>query len=603
MIFGYISKKEYSRLENYLEECDPKGTTFRYRCGEKKAYFFRGDTDSSLSPIFYDSNSLMLCEGIPIRGSPENGYELVDIIDDEDLRKGFHNIVDEIVSNVSVIFFKNGNNPKLYLSSNRAAAGRIYYRWIDKGIAFSSSFSVLLHFGPSRINYEAIYSILKYGSAPPPLTLSKDVYVVPPSHYVKVNVLLERNLFHHPYFRFCFSQERSFNLNRLDKTLNAISEILSQMNGCLLLSGGVDSSLLAHKLGERSSGMRSYFLAFGKNDPELTFARETSTSSDCQLNVVYMDESRLCETVDEIASSYDHPSNDISVIPTYYLMRSIANAGEKIIVEGTGGDGCFGFETIASDKVWIFMYSLPKIFKRFISSIYSYLGIWKKESLLEKMFRTIAKCYEIDANLGPLILSPPNDVFFSNSDYNETLGRLFTSLVNNLINPCSSEQIFKQKATVTSIIFGGGARATAKTHLRNKFPKVHTIYPFLWKDILEEQGRISWSAKVNNGIVKWPLKKLLEPYMPHHFIYRKKYARGFDPDLESYIKNQRVYSLLKETLINPKIVGTLINKNRFVKLVERLPITERYSFSLCSRLWGLLFIDLWASKNRKLILR
>jgi len=42
MIFGYISKREYPPLEDYLEECDPKGIAFRYRCGAKKAFFFRG---------------------------------------------------------------------------------------------------------------------------------------------------------------------------------------------------------------------------------------------------------------------------------------------------------------------------------------------------------------------------------------------------------------------------------------------------------------------------------------------------------------------------------------------------------------------------------
>jgi len=123
MIFGYISKKEYPRLENYLEECDPKGTAFRYKCGEREAFFFRGNMDLSLCPVYYDSNSLILCEGIPIRGSLDNGYEPVDVINDEDVKKGFSNFVDEIVSNVSMIFFKSGNNPKLHLSSNRAAAG------------------------------------------------------------------------------------------------------------------------------------------------------------------------------------------------------------------------------------------------------------------------------------------------------------------------------------------------------------------------------------------------------------------------------------------------------------------------------------------------
>ena len=596
MMFGYISRREYPRLENYLEKCDPKGITFRYWCGAKKAFFFRGSVATENAGAFYhDSNCLMLCEGIPIRGSPDSKYELVDRISEEDIKKGFHNFINEIVSNVSVIFFKKGNDPKLYLSSNRAASNRIYYQYTNEGIAFSSSFSVLLHFAPFRLNYEAIYSILKYGWAPPPLTLSKDVYVVPPSHYVTVD-LSGNEICHHNYFRFCFSEERGFHLDKLDHILDATSEILSQMDGCLLLSGGVDSTLLAHKMSDRSNrNIRSYFGAFGENDPELPFAKEASKSSNSQLDVTYMDESRLGKIIDEIATSYDHPFKDGSVIPTYYLMKHIADEGEKIVIDGTGGDGCFGFKAIALAKPWMFAYGLPKVVKKLACSIYSHSGIWKKESFLEKPFRTIAKCCEVDCALGPPVGSPPNDVFLSNCEYDESIGRLSMNLINNLISPCSSRQIFKQRITVADIIFICGGRAGPKTDLRNKFPQVYTLYPYLWKDILEEQGRISWSAKINNGTVKWPLKRLLEPYMPHYFIYRKK--SGFTPDLESYMKNQKVYSLIKETFMNPNIVDRFTNKNRFIKLVENLPIMERYSAPLRSLLWGLLFVQLWMNKH------
>jgi len=403
-------------------------------------------------------------------------------------------------------------------------------------------------------------------------------------------------IFQYPYFRFSFLEEHGFDLDRLSDILDACSETLSRMNCCLLLSGGVDSTLLAHKMGERSNqNTRSYFLAFGKNDPELVFAKEASESSGSELDVIYMDENRLYEIIDEIATSYDHPFGDGSVIPTYFLMKHIINEGEKIIVDGTGGDGCFGFETIASEIFWELMYSLPTAFKKLTSSMYSHSGLWKRASIVEKIFRTIVKCLEIDVNLGSLVGSPPNDVFSSNFEYDETIGRLSTTLINKLIGPCSSGQIFKQRATVADIIFTCGGWAAAKTDLRNKFPEVHTLYPFLWKDVLEEQGKISWSAKVNNGIVKWPLKKLLEPYMPHYFIYRKK--SGFTPDLESYMKNQKVYSLLRETFINQNTIDKFINKKKFIQLIENLQNMEHYSIPLRSLLWSLLFVELWISKH------
>jgi asparagine synthase (glutamine-hydrolysing) len=592
MLFGYISKRNHPNLENYLEEYDSTGFSFRYNCGAKKAFFFKS---GGASPFYHDTDCLLLCEGILVRGSPDTKYELVHEINDEDIEKGFYKFIDEIVSNVSVIFFKKGNNPKLYLSSNRAATNRIYFRQTNEGIFFSSSFSLLIQLLPFKINHEAIYSILKYGYAPPPLTLSKDICIIPPSHYVIVDIAKNEILYYN-FFKFCFSEEHGFNLKKLDKTLDAISEMLSGMDSCLLLSGGVDSTLLAHKMRNWSNGnLRSYFLAFGKKDPELPFAEEASKSSNSKLDITYMDKSRLVEIIDEIASFYDHPFKDASVIPTYFLMKHIVDKGEKIVIDGTGADGCFGFETIALEKLWMFMYILPKIVKRQISSIYSYSGIWKREGLLEKLFRTITKCRDIDGSIGNLISSPPNDVFFSNFKYDENINELLLSLVQNLISPYFNKDPFKQRSTVADIIFVCGASAGVKTDLRNKFPQVCTLYPYLWKDILEEQGKILWSAKIKNGIVKWPLKKLLEPYVPHSFIYRKK--SGFTPDIESFLKNQKVYNLTKKTFMNSNVINSLVDKRKLNQLVEDLPIIENYSIPLRSLLWGLLFIELWVAKH------
>jgi len=597
MIFGYVSKKEYSSIENYLEEYDPKGTTFRYKSGGKKAFFFRGYSDFNLCPVYQDSTSLFLCDGIPIRGSLGNGYELVEIIDDKDLRKGFHNFIDEIVSNVSTVLFKNGNHPKLYLSSDRAGPGRIYYRYINGGIAFSSSLSVLLHFAPSRINYEAIYSILKYDSAPPPLTLSKDVYVVPQSHYVTVD-LLEMRLLCRSYFRFRFSMEHGFNLKRLDALLDAVCETLGQINGCILLSGGVDSTLLAHKMHDQSNAnIRSYFLALGRNDPELTFAREASESTNSQNTTFLMDNSRLVETLYETVNSHDDVFKDICTIPTYYLMKRIVSEGEKIVIDGCGADTCFGSKTIASEKFWTIASSFPRLAKKLLSTIYSQSGIWTKEGSLERILRVIAQSSEIDVILGPLVNPPPNSVLLSNHGYDKAIGRCFTNLVDKLTIPRADGQLFKERTTVATII---AFSCPKKTHLRNKFPATYTLYPYLWKDLLEEQGKIPWSVKFNKGVVKWPLKKLLESYMPHDFVHRKQ--RAFDPDFESYLKDDGIYNSVKEICTNPKAVDPLISKSRLIKLVERLPTIERFSFSLCNLFWGILFVELWTSKHRDLLI-
>jgi len=494
---------------------------------------------------------------------------------------------------VSIIFFKK-EDLRLYLASSRTNTNRIYYRYIDGGLMFSSSFSILSHLGLSRINYEAIYSILKYGCIPPPLSPFKQIYVVPPSHYIVFN---SSTMLESQYFKFSFTEDHGANLDTLNNILNATSQVLCQLDCSLLLSGGVDSTLLAHKIHERSTNtIRTYFLALEKGDPEIVYAEEAAKSINAHLDIVFMDESKLSEIIYEIAGSYDYPFNDFSTIPTYFLFRHVVNKGERIIVDGSGADGCFGFGTIGPDKIpYIVAHSLPIFMKKVVHLIYSRSSLWKRGGVLENAFRTIAKYNEVnDVNLGPLIMVPSNNIFPLLQKYNERLGKLIVNLIDTLIEPSSVPNTFEERATVADIIFFAAAKMAEKTHLREKFPNVYTLYPLLWRDILWEQGKISWVAKINNGIVKWPLKKLLESYMPHSFIYRKKATPT--PNFESYVKNEKTYQLLKDALKTRNILSNLFDKDKLDMFIEKILNINDYSLPLCHLLWGIIFTSLWLQK-------
>jgi asparagine synthase (glutamine-hydrolysing) len=595
MIFGYISKEEPTWIESYIKEKYPNGVEIACQYKEGRAWFFTNNTQFDFCQYYEDESRVLLFEGIPIIGSYNTGYKIIDAIRKSDIDNGFLNLIKEIASNVSVIFFEKESR-RLYLASDRANVNRIYYEYVDGTLIFSSSFSILSRLNLPKINYVAIYSILKFGCIPPPISLFEQIYVVPPAHFIIFN--FSKLEFEYPYFKFSFSGEHGTDLDTLNTILNATSQVLGQLDGALLLSGGVDSTLLAHKIHERSTNtIRAYFLALDKNDPERVYAEEAAKSVNAQFNTVFMNEDKLPEIIYEIAESYDYPFNDFSTIPTYFLFKEVVNKGEKIIIDGTGADGCFGFGAIGPDKApYIIAHSLPFFIKKITHILYSRTELWKKESTLETALRTIAKYYEVnDVNLGPLIMVPSNNIFPYMPKYNESLEKLIVNLIDSLIQS-SSSKTFEERATVADLIFSAAAKMAEKTHLREKFPNVYTVYPFLWRDILEEQGKISWSAKINNGIIKWPLKKLLEPYMLKSFIYRKKAAPT--PNFEKYIKTRKVYQLFQENLLknHNNIFNNIFNGNLLSMFINDLLDIYDYSLSLCHFLWGMIFITLWFQK-------
>jgi asparagine synthase (glutamine-hydrolysing) len=115
--------------------------------------------------------------------------------------------------------------------------------------------------------------------------------------------------------------------------------------------------------------------------------------------------------------------------------------------------------------------------------------------------------------------------------------------------------------------------------------------------VLVEQGKLPWNAKVRDGVIKWPLKRLLEEYMPADFIYRQK--SGFVPPFVRW---------LTDPDFNDKVRGILLSRNTVVSellpagLMEELLIDARAGVRLRSPilnlLWGALFTESWIQEHK-----
>ena len=307
------------------------------------------------------------------------------------------------------------------------------------------------------------------------------------------------------------------------------------------------------------------------------------------------------DTILEIADSYPHPFNDYSTIATYYLMKCASNyENESIIFDGNGGDDCFGlgFWLPSLAKRQNFLYSLPASIRAAAFNISSRWSLLEKNTgIVRRLIRAISDFNEQEIYQINLVLCPWTDVFEANTRaYDIEMGNLAANSITDLLKPLPHNESYYAKATVAWMRHVTCGMWCAKTYGIKTLPALQPVYPYLWKDMLEEQGKLSWSAKINHGIVKWPLKKLLENYMPHDFIYREK--SGFTPPLESWFANKKLYELLYDTLLSQHTVTEgIINKEKLRQLIEQLPNTRQWPMYLGSFLWGSLFTELWVKKN------
>ena len=98
--------------------------------------------------------------------------------------------------------------------------------------------------------------------------------------------------------------------------------------------------------------------------------------------------------------------------------------------------------------------------------------------------------------------------------------------------------------------------------------------------------------KSHDGIVKWPLKKLLEEYMPHDFIYREK--SGFVPPFVRWIAQKNLNDKARDILLSEHAtIRSIIPSKTLESLLSDALHGQKLRFPVLNFLWGALFTEMW----------
>jgi asparagine synthase (glutamine-hydrolysing) len=525
-------------------------------------------------------------------------------------RKGA--IFEDIVSEYRLIVLDQSDpgRPDLYLLSNRAGNGRMYYHRLGSGILFSSDIRFLLRIVPYEDNDLAMYAMLKYGAIPEPLTISKNVDAVPAGYCLKYDVSSNKaDTF--TYFRFEFQNDRmTWPESRLDESIQPAKNVLmksakflQKRNPAILISGGIDSSLYASYMSEFSDhSLRGIHCTFGDTDPELEFARALAKAINAELYLGKMETGEALTILEDAVRLTGHPFSDFSSLPIVFILQYMKDhvPDSNILIEGNGGDDCFGFSDLSTQSKMRIKQFFPKTAKDLISMSFKNAKSWKwesKEGYLSKLL-SLADAYERNPLNYFLVLTPIN---FLNLDVSSALDQELSDSMDRVFGSYCREHeelSYQAKITIRQLMHVNSRRWAAKAYSVGESLGIRIIYPYIWSDVLNVQGQIPWQAKINRGVVKWPLKRLLEEYMPSHFIYRKK--SGFVPPFAHWLKSKDFNDAVRETLVSSQGVFDRILPTRiFEELLDDALKGESLRHSILNFLWGAIFTEMWVGKYKR----
>ena len=238
---------------------------------------------------------------------------------------------------------------KLILARDRLGIKPLYYSIKNDRIIFSSEIkSILKSKDISRkLNYNAIDDFLRLRYIPGEQTMFKEIKLLPPATFL---VYKSGNVTTNEFWKLDFSNDRiidKFNENDIveefqDLLMKSIKyRMQSDVPLGVYLSGGLDSSVIAHLVSKNSSEQTKLFShGYDGVTDELRFARITANYVSGNHEEVMIKEEHF-DNLKHIIYHLETPIANSDIIG-FDLLARIACPSVKVILAGEGSDELFG---------------------------------------------------------------------------------------------------------------------------------------------------------------------------------------------------------------------------------------------------------------------
>jgi len=477
---------------------------------------------------------------------------------------------------------------RLVLARDRFGIKPLYYRETGGELAFASELRALPR---GDIDLDALEAFLAFNSIPAPLTIFREARKLPPGHLLlweEGAVRLER--FARPEPLPERDDEQAELVEELRSRLrdSVRAHLVSDVPVGVLLSGGVDSALLAALAAEESSEpLRTFSIGFEERTfDELADARRVAERYGTRhRELVLRPDAALL--LPALADAFDEPFADSSALPTY-LVSGLAAAEVKVALSGEGGDELFGgYYTYAADLLAERFGGLARVVRPAVERLPS--------SSARASFDYRAKRFVRAAHLPPLERHHGWKEIFSPDLRAELTGRRSSFDPVDLLRARYAETAgANELARLQDVDLGLYLvdDLLVKTDRASMAHSLEARVPYLDTVVTNLALALPTRHKVRGLSKKVLLRKAAEPLLPREIVHGKK--RGFSipaaawlrGDLEPFARETlSAETLRRQGFFQPKVVQRLLDHH----------VAGREDLS--RQLWGLLAFTLWHERH------
>ena len=507
----------------------------------------------------------------------------------------------------------------LTLARDRIGEKPLYFGWQGIGRArtllFGSELKALRAHPAfdAEIDRAALSSMLRHSTVPAPRSIYRSTHKLPPGCLVELRpgggeaapvrywsvVDLAGAGARHPV-----SSTADEAVDELERLLrqSLSGQMMADVPLGAFLSGGVDSSTVVALMQSQSSRPIETF-SLGFEEPgfdEARYARAVAAHLGTEHHELYVTANEALAVVPELPAIYDEPFADASQIPTLLLSR-MARGHITVALSGDGGDELFcGYDRYRrADRVWRALSLAPASARRTAQRILEAAPdpVWSLLSAALSRRAAVMRPFTAEKMLraAGLVGSESLDQFYSGltsrwADPTKLVidgepSRAARADTDSKLNPIDHMMALDLAASLPDEILTKVDRASMAASL-----EVRT--PLLDYRLVEYALRLPVSYKVRDGRTKWPLRRILDRYVPRELIDRPK--RGFGVPLAAWLRGSLrdwAEALLDETRL------------RREGFLNAEPIRAAWTAHLSGRidlhnkLWNVLMFQAWLEQQ------
>lgn len=479
---------------------------------------------------------------------------------------------------------------KIYLVRDRFGIKPLYYYQNKDQFLFSSEIRSLKSMIKSSIDMENLALLLKLRYNPSPTTLYESILKLKPGHILSFDI--QTNTIKETSFNLPITINKNISFQEALDQYEILFEqavkrqLLSDVEVGILLSGGVDSALVAYYAQKYSDKpIKTFTIGFSEHDDtdEIADARETAELLGTEHYEIKISNNEFEKIFSECIDIVEEPLGTTSIIPMYYL-NQLVSKHVKVVLTGQGADEPLGGykryqSEILYEKIPTFVFNLLKPMSMVIKNeqIYRALNALGEKDIIKRfsLIYALFKDHEVKRLIG------------QSTTKDEDLIRYFYKILNG------------DKKHGVEAMMSNDLRMNLSDDLLLYTDKISMHFsiearvPLLDNDLIDFVESLPYKYRIKGKHGKYIHKKFAERVLPKEIIYRQK--KGFQSPTKKWFKGEKG-NIYKTLLLN--------EHSNFAKYFN-LEIVKKYFDSHMNgernyekQLFTLISLYYWMEKNR-----